>query len=699
MFKPFKALFSLSLLFVTFSAFSQDKNNVINQMNYCITTLTNIVHNKSISVLEHESDFLVNNLTMEQIVGLPEIREFRSDLLEAVSNFLITEEERQVMRRVQSIKTDNMKWAALSNALNPTMLLTGGRKLSYQVGFQVLLTAARSAIEYRNMQGEQDIEELQAMWELRKSDMEEIKNVRKSAFNIVYALYDKYDLKEEDRLTEFTANLFNNYISIEDANRRVRVLKDNYDIYKKIPTYYYHLGMAYLDKGDYKNAKTQFLTYLDMYSKSPILRYDERSGCIALAMLANENYIAREEKVSLIEMALKNLPSNSAAVLQCAMVYIYDLKQYENGFQLLRRGIDDINATDRDVLYMAIANMIPLAKPYQSLYKTICNTMENLEDISYDSYITYLINTQENAWERLSLLNRFSKYSYRLPSTSWIVKDFDKNFHLTLPKNVYYKTDDILVYVEYHDKNNLTICQEKGKIINLINEDDIEDVKCFKTNKNLKYLYIDQVDKGVYRLKKNIDISEVNKDTWPRQSDFALYKKDVGTIESFGKFCKFLFSPNEVGEIVDFCEDNIETISAPQEIEYSDIDKFSKYKNLIISDSLENFEIKFTGDTLVYIPSHSFLQEGYYVNFVLNNGMRIVYKYDKESDALKPYFYSNGKAIKFADDDAKNEFTYIPMAEEVVPEVVEKVEDVVDTTTTSSVCSKVTGWFSSSSNE
>lgn len=54
--------------------------NVVAQMNYCINSLTNIVHNKSMSVLEHESDQLINNLTMQQIIGLPEIRDFRIDL-------------------------------------------------------------------------------------------------------------------------------------------------------------------------------------------------------------------------------------------------------------------------------------------------------------------------------------------------------------------------------------------------------------------------------------------------------------------------------------------------------------------------------------------------------------------------------------------------------------------------------------------
>ena len=262
----------------TSSRSNQEKENVIAQMNYCINSLTNIIHNKSMSILEHESDQILNNLTIEQIIGLYEINDFRIDLLDAVSKFGITEQERALLRRIQSIKRDNMKWAALSNALNSTMLLTGnaGPGMGYQLAFQTLLTAARSAVEYQTMKGEQNIEELRAMWDLRKEYLKEINEIRKEALKIVFTLYNKYHLSEKDRLTESTANNFSIYISEENAAKRVRLLEDNREIYEHIADYYYHLGMAYLDMGEYGKAKPNFNKYLNMYEKVPLLRYDEK---------------------------------------------------------------------------------------------------------------------------------------------------------------------------------------------------------------------------------------------------------------------------------------------------------------------------------------------------------------------------------------------------------------------------------------
>ena len=611
---------------------SEKDENVVVQMNYCINTLTNIIHNKSMTVLEHESDQLVNNLTMEQIIGLHEIKDFRIDLMDAVSKFEITEEERSLMRRVQSLKRDNMKWSALSNALNPTMLLTGnGAGMGYQVAFQVLLTAARTAIEYKTMQGEQNIEELQAMWDLRKEDMQTINELRKTAQGIVFELYNKYHLKESDRLTEATANLFNEYISEENTAKRIRILEDNADTYKHIPEYYYHLGMAYLDQNDYTRAKTNFSNYLEMYRRTPFLRYDERSGCIALAILANEKGLSPDDKKVLINLAIKNMPNNSAAILQCAMVYIYELGLVEEGFRLIRSGIDNAHASDREILYMAASNLLPAMKNHQSIYNAISDTFKNSKDKDYDSFVTFLIFNGTEVWNHLNELNIFSKCYYRPWYTCWFGKKFSPEFHLTFPDDVVYNGDDFYVYYEDHNANKVSIHQLKPTYKYAISEDDINDVKCFKSIKNLKYLYVETISHGVYKLKKNININKIKDETWPRQSEFVLSNDDLDDIVDF---CKD-FNPNSPGTELLF--------------------KKSKSSKQVI-DGYKNIEVNFYGDSLTYTPYHSIKQEGYYIRIILNNGMQIFYKYNEGN--IEPYYYSDGSNNFFWDKDSEAEYTY-----------------------------------------
>ena len=626
----------LAVLSITLNVIGQTRSgkddNVVVQMNYCINSLTNIIHNKSITVLEHESDQLVNNLTMEQIIGLPEIKDFRIDLMDAVSKFEITEEERSLMRRVQSLKRDNIKWSALSNALNPTMLLTGsGTGMGPQVAFQVLLTAARTAIEYKTMQGEQNIEELQAMWDLRKEDMQTINELRKTAQGIVFELYNKYHLKESDRLTEATANLFNEYISEDNTAKRIRILEDNADTYKHIPEYYYHLGMAYLDQKDYTKAKRNFSNYLEMYKRTPFLRYDERSGCIALAILANDKGLSPDDKKTLINLAIKNMPNNSAAILQCAIVYIYELGLVEEGFRLIRTGIDNAHASDREILYMAASNLLPAMKNHQSIYNAISDTFKNSKDKDYDSFVTFLIFNEIEVWNHLNELNIFSKCYYRPWYTCWFGKNFSPEFHLTLPEDVVYNEDDFCVYYEEHNANKVSIHQLKPTYKYAILEDDINDVKCFNSNKNLKYLYVETISPGVYKLKKNININKIIDETWPRQSEFVLSNEDID-------------------DIVDFCQD-YNPKSPGTELLFKE-NKSSKQ----VIDGYKNLEVSFFGDSLAYIPYHSIKQEGYYIRIILKNGMQIVYKY--KDGNIEPYFYTNGTNKYFWDKDSEVEYTY-----------------------------------------
>ncbi len=638
MLNPFKKILIFSVFtFATLTSHAQtpdtvDRNNVIAQMNYCITTLTNIIHNKSMAVLEHESDQLLNNLTMEQMVGLYEINDFRIELLDAVSRFEITEEERALLKRVQSMKRDNAKWTALSNALSPTMLLTGsGPGMGYQMAFQTLLTAARSVVEYKVAQGEQEIEELEAMWELRKEDMKVINDVRKSALNIVFNLYNKYHLNENDRLTEDTATKFSTYISDPNAAKRIRLLESYRSTYEKMASYYYHLGMAYVDVGNYEKAKTNFITYLNMYKQAPILRHDEMSGCIALTRLTYETNLSSSDKRYLVNIALKNLPSNSAAVLQCAMVLIYDIKDTESGLRLIQTGLDDPYASDKDLLYMAAANLMPVINKYPQLKKEIANSFQTENSMSVDTYITFLINAEDNCWNDLSNLINFRNVSSRDWSHLGIGTDLNENLHIIFPERYVYNVGDICLYIETHDKDGIEIQEMRPEFANGISIDDIEKVNCFKANKNLKYLFCNVIEpNSMFCIKDNIDYEKLKSGEYPHMFEFVLTDKDVN-------------------DIIKFCKKHTQKETSLLCVDIDD-EKYFK-QNLD-----EEIVIKFYGDSLRYSPHHSAKQSGYYLRMSLSNGIIIMYKYNPHDKNLSPYFYSYEDKTVFINDVIKEEY-------------------------------------------
>lgn len=663
-------LFTVPIIAICQTNLSVKKENVIAQMNYCINSLTNIVHQKSMPVLEHESDQILNNLTMEQIIGLYEIKDFRVDLLDAVNEFEITEQERMLLRRIQSIQRDNMKWAALSNALDPTILLTGnGSGMGPQLAFQTLLTAARSAVEYKTMQGEQNIAELQAMWELRKNDMEKINNVRKQAFQLIFDLYEKYHLSEIDRLTEATANNFNIIISEPNVAKRLRLLKDNRSTYEGLTDYYYYLGMAFLDEGDYIQAKKSFNIYLTKYNNAPLLRYDEKSGCIALAILSNEPKLSKKEKEHYINMALKNMPNNSAAVLQCAIIYAYDFKDKIRALRLIRAGIDNPKASDPSILYMAAANLYPVAKGMNNLKSEIEGLFNMDTNISLDSYITYLINSRSNPWPSIHKIISFDNQYYRKWYLLWIGKYFNSNFHIVLPENIIFNNNDILVYYEKHTSDKLEIRQIETSYHNAVKGGDFDDVNCFKRYPNLKYLCFEElVPNQYYILKKDINYNQIMDDEWPWHSD--VYDINSDDKEDIVNFCKKYAPESRYTEIA--C-------------------KFMKGEKIEKGESY-SAKITFNGNSLCFTPHHSPFQNGEYIRIILANGINLLYKFDPDKAQLVPYFYNYDGKICFADKASKKEYWGKP--EVKVEKVAVDSSDVDKPSGWSKYWSGIGNWFS-----
>ncbi len=610
-----------------------NNQKVVAQMNYCVSSLTNIIHNKTMPVLQHESDQIVNNLNMEQTIGLTDINDFHVELLDAISKFEITEEERQLMRRIGSIKRDNMKWEALSNALSPAMLLTGsnvGPGTAVQIGFQVLTSAARSVVEYKQMQGEANIEDLQAMWDLRKEDLQTINDLRKTALNITFNLYSKYKLSDSERLTESTASSFCDYINEEDVTRKIRLLEDNFDTYKSYPDYYYYLGMAYLDAKNLYKAKLNFQKYIAMYNKAPILRYDEKTGCIALSLLTFDSSLSPTDKQKFIDIALKNLPHNSAAVLQCSLVYIYELKNPTKGLSLILSGIDDPDASDDDILFLAAAKFSSLLTCNSLLFNSF-NKYFQTSNIGLGTYL-YWENGKDNLWNQLSKYVSFSDYTYRRWYQLWIGKYFNSEPNIVLPKRININNSDTKIYWENHDASSVDIVELDFRNINLISDEEIQDIDCFKANKDLKYLFVESdEDKKGYYLKPNIDIDKIKSEEYPRLSEFTL-------------------SQDDIDDIVDFCEDH-QTKDNTNIYQCGPVDT-----DFVQKDSINGAEVRFKGNKLLYTPYHSALQEGNYIRIVFNNGTELMFKYNEESHNMDPYLSKFKNKIVFANSKYKKEY-------------------------------------------
>lgn len=652
-----------------------EKENIIIQMNYCINALTNITTNQSMTILNAEADQILNNLKITDIRGEYELQTFRSDLFDAIRSLQITEEEKQILRQVQELKSKNLMWQSLSSALNPTMLLTGG-KAGPQVAFQAILTAARTAVDYQSMKGEQEIEEVQAMWQIKKQQLQTIGELRSEALKLTFSLYDKYQfLGEWDRLTESTATKFCQIVNEPNSARRARLLLENEKAYKMLPEYYYYLGMSYIGDdpqgkdANFNQAKPYLDKYIDVYQKHPIFRYNQKVGIIALTKLAYDKTLSSSQKESLIQIALHNLPNNGSALLQCALLYILELNKQEKGFELLRQGLDN-DVSNHDEILSTITFYIDDIKKYSHIYQNICSAIETNKLIGLNEYLPFIIANKGKSAQ--TILQSIISVSNVSRANACINLKIDKYLDLSGLK---------IYYVEL-DGTDLAVCQQKLEPKDCLTEREIKDkVDCFSRagNENLMYLFVEPIVMGQwYRVKQNIDYNKLRKRDLDGLSSFDIaYREENGKdpdIDEIIKFCEKYKPQSKYKKFA--CKNSKSLIKYEKSYSYLDMFYYPKYEyvsKIRVGSSLKSSSYQYTLDykgidSLSFVPSFFANQEGEYIAIDFGDISHTIVLYKKTDDTWVLFSIERNKVLTYISPQ-----TIINLS---VPDTWEKIKNV-----------------------
>ena len=619
------------------------REQVIAQMNYCINSLTGVANNKSMGLLEHETDQLLNNLTMEQIVDLYDVKEFRKALIEDIAALEINEEERNVIRRIQDMRRKNMLSSSVANALNPTLLLVpgrGGAGAVAQAGFMAILTAARTAVDYQTSKGEGDVDELQAMWALRKDDIKKVTDLRVQALNLEFNLYRQFHLNEFDRLTEESANRFSDIVSETDPEIRRRRLEDPQSVreFDRLADYHYHLGMAYLDLGRYAEADARFNTYLKMYDAAPIFRYDEKSGVIALAKLAVGDGMKEEDRRAWISRALTNLPNNGAALIQCA-VSCFNMGDEEMCFRLLRRGIDNPNLTDKDAVVSLVTTLMPNLAQHGELLREMKSAVLSCRRLDLAELVSFVAASGEY------------DAAFRLLDVSG-GKGGNRRIELSFDGGYTFDKGRIGVYSVDFRKGRCTVSRNGNAYKDGIPLDEIlKKVDLFKNSRGLICHYFDALEEGeLYRFKPGLDYESLTTENCPGRDIAVILDTDIKKIKKLYK----RHVPVEGGRTVVVSEKTRRDkavskgpLLADSYFQPGDVSRFDA--EMFEGDPVSGKSYKALrsyGDIdYGYIPFAGSPEKIIIVHFMTGTPCAVSYRYDDESKAFRPYFIQSGETV------------------------------------------------------
>ena len=494
------------------------KEELIAIMNYCTYSLTTILEDQSMIVLEKEKFVLENNLKIKPTAKMDEkVKIYLKSMLEALQNLELTNEEHEVLQRVTSIKNDNRKWKAISSSLNNVLFLFPG-KVSPQVIFQGLLTVARGAVEYAVMTNEASAEELMAMWNFKKKKLQTLNVLNSEAFDLIHSLFRKYYdlLDDDDRLTKDDMKAF--VAIVNELDPEIRLNKFNASRNKKLkilPAYWYHKGMTYIDMmgqdgedtNDYLNQAWHcFATYEDMIQKAPIFYRDKMFGCIALAYLGYRDDLTSEQKKYYAQAVVDNLPYSSAAIIQSSVAFRSsgDLK---NAFIVVKDVLAEDKLDDRDALILYSASLTPfLSEEDVALMERLIHKMKGASANAIAGY--YTLRSKRDS-------SRMDCLAERLKA---IIHPKDNAEGLEIDQNLFYDFSQIeLCKIEknldrkmrlYKGRLNWANCFEKEKLIKKFD--------FFKNDEKELYNFITKVygaGDNAYVVKKNLNFNEVETGT------------------------------------------------------------------------------------------------------------------------------------------------------------------------------------------
>lgn len=620
---------------------------VIEQMNYNINALTRIINAPSLPTYEYEKNQLINNLTMTEIVGLEEVADFRTSLLATLGDLEMIEGDKKIFKKVSSIRKDNQKWEALSSALSVPMFATSGP----QAAFYVLLTAARTYVDYNVSLDNMKSEEMQALWEIRKNELQNFNNLRVRAFKLVNQLYQKYNLRESDRLTEKTADLFKDIVLQPDVSKRIRLLIDNSPTFSHMAEYHYYLGMSYIDIKKYDKAKVYFDKYKQLYAKAPIFRQNEKLGTIALAEIAYNSKLTLEELDKIADTVLKNMPDNSAATLQLVLAYLkYDEK--EKAFNILRKGLDNIKMTDKEILSYTAVQWLDEIKPYKNIYSAIVSILNTDKNLPLDQYILLLRKTSEDKM----FMEKLSKLFIVDDNVGWLLSGtfLDKMFYVKDVRLNGTYSFDIGKMFSYSSKlkdNELDLVQNTLRYQSEIKREEIlDDVEFIKNNPKFLPIFFYPIDtkREMYRVRKDVDYNKI----LGRDDNYQLYK-DIGNSSIEG------INDDELKELVEYGKSKIEEDNSI--IEYSDKNGWSWWRkdkieakvasldylspsndsfieSVNLSDyneySNEDISINFVGQEIDFFPMWHTFEDGEYEQLYFKGDIPILLTYKKDDMSL-----------------------------------------------------------------
>lgn len=653
-------------------------------INYYTNIASSLEQSPTIEFCESQKKEILNNLKICQYQGVPELAGILQKINDALDEVKINEMDREVYMQVAALKRKNQSLQAVSNALSTPMSVID----PVSGGINAILTLARAGVDLAVAKREQEIEEKQEMWAYDKNNIQNINGLTNSVYKTAIETANFNEninrIPETAFLKPDVANEYNAILSITDPADLVSSLTVNTN-FNKVFDYYYHLGMGYVELGEYEKAKVHFETFLKQHDNTIFVK-DPKIGMVALTRLLHEQKdLTKKEAEQLIDLMIgKNddmghIASNDMAYLVASMTYLnlaerfkdssYKIKAYDCIYQGLDKMYNN-GLNDASLVVAVLGSLDKIKSADIGTHQKICRRILNNSKCLSSTDKVALLFSLEGKEMPASLKQMFTLN--RGGNNLFFSLNVGQRFSLSMDSVYVYdiciKKDSAIEIGEYsrnlkgmpkdsikadiHKEHNVTLTNEKFKFFfTKINPNNANSDYCLMPGFNKEqYLiggkYEDKMKaKGVELivtektnfastvtddLKKILEYCENNMSDFSKLecTENANYSSYMRALEDYIKTKQKPLRDSRY-EWIDWVPGvpDFYTTSDQQE----DLEKYTK----IMSDNFytQTNNIFFWGDNLVYKPSYDNLEKGsQYIQIVIGKSAptQIILTYTKK---------------------------------------------------------------------
>lgn len=216
-------------------------------LNLCMVSLSQIVDYNNLDVLRNEYDAILNNLNIEKVIKDDALLAAFEKMLDVCHFFILHAKDKEILKKKQELRLKG----ALSKALgggNVIAILGSPNPWAIAAGAAAMIGVA--AVNYKSQRAQARLENEIEEWELEKSALEQLHNLRRQLFETAWKLEERFKYPDEYRLTEKQITIYNDIIKDPDPQNRYERLYLIRDYFEAYPLFWYYLGRSALETSE-----------------------------------------------------------------------------------------------------------------------------------------------------------------------------------------------------------------------------------------------------------------------------------------------------------------------------------------------------------------------------------------------------------------------------------------------------------------